>query len=96
MLVGVAFYVVYRRRQGLPLTETVKIAPATPLGVEDVEYKSVLVVFRGGEFADEVVATAKAVAARRRRAIHVSRSRTCRPSCRSTPSSARPTRRRAA
>ena len=30
-----------------------------------------LVVFRGGEFADEVVATAQAVAARRRRAIHV-------------------------
>ena len=44
----------------------------TPLGVEEVEYRSVLVAFDEDDpFAEEAVATAKALAARRRRAIHV-------------------------
>ena len=71
MLFGTLVYVLYRRRQGLPLTETVKVASLEPLGVAEVEYRSVLVVFRSGEFSEEVIATAKALAARRRRAIHV-------------------------
>ncbi len=71
MVFGLALYVLYRRTQGLPLKETVKVASLAPLGVDDVEYKSVLIAFRPGEFSEEVVATANALASRRRRAIHV-------------------------
>ena len=35
----------YRRYQGLPLTKTVKVETPEPLGVEEVEYQSVLVAF---------------------------------------------------
>jgi APA family basic amino acid/polyamine antiporter len=71
MVVGMASYYLYRRHQGLPLRETVKVAALEPLGVEEVEYQSVLVAFEGGSFSEEVVSTAKALGARRRRAIHV-------------------------
>ena len=71
MAFGITVYLVYRRRQGLPLRETVKVASLAPLGVEEVEYKSVLLVFEDGEFSKELVATARALATKRRRAIHV-------------------------
>ena len=59
MLFGIAVYVLYRRNQGLPLAETVKVVTPEPLGVEEVEYKSVLVAFEDGEpFSEEMVATA--------------------------------------
>ena len=68
---GALLYVIYRRNQGLPLTQTVKVSTLEPLGVEEVEYRSVLLVFEQGTFSDEVVAIAKALAAPRRQAIHV-------------------------
>ncbi len=71
MLLGVLLYWAYRRRQQLPLRETVKVVTPEPLGVEEVEYKSVLVVFETGSFSQEAVATAARLAARRRRGIHV-------------------------
>jgi APA family basic amino acid/polyamine antiporter len=72
MLLGVVTYVLYRRRQGLPLRQTVKLESLTPLGVEEVEYESVLIAFDDGDpFDTEAVVTARALAARRRRAIHV-------------------------
>ncbi|HZA67199.1 MAG TPA: universal stress protein [Geminicoccaceae bacterium] len=73
MLCGVCLYALYRRHQGLRLTQTVKVAGLTPLGVEEVEYKSILVAFDDDDpFSPEAVATAKALAARHpRRAIHV-------------------------
>jgi APA family basic amino acid/polyamine antiporter len=71
MAAGLTVYFLYRRNQGLSPTQTVKVATPAPLGVEEVEYKSVLIAFRPGEYSDEVVATAKALAARRRRAIHI-------------------------
>jgi len=71
MVVGFVAYVAYRRHHRLPLTEMVKVQSLTPLGVEEVEYESVLLVFERGTFSEEVVATAKALAAPRRRAIHV-------------------------
>jgi APA family basic amino acid/polyamine antiporter len=71
MAVGMATYYLYRRRQGLPLRDTVKVATLEPLGVEEVEYQSVLVAFEEGTFSEEVMSTAKALGARRRRAIHV-------------------------
>jgi APA family basic amino acid/polyamine antiporter len=72
MLVGITTYVAYRRWQGLPLTETHKVVLPESLGVEEVEYKSVLVAFDDdAPFSEETVATAARLGARRRRAIHV-------------------------
>jgi APA family basic amino acid/polyamine antiporter len=72
MVIGLAFYVGYRRNQRLPLTETVKVVMPEPLGVEEVEYKSVLVGFEQDEdFSPEMVATAVKLASKRRRGIHV-------------------------
>jgi basic amino acid/polyamine antiporter, APA family len=71
MVAGVTGYVLYRRNQGLPLTRTVKVAHLAPLGVEEPEYQSVVVAFEDDPFSEETVATAKALAARRRRAIHI-------------------------
>jgi APA family basic amino acid/polyamine antiporter len=72
MLLGIAVYYFYRRHCELPLVETVKVVTPEPLGVQEVEYRSVLVAFEGDEpFSKEVVATAVRLAARRRRGIHI-------------------------
>jgi APA family basic amino acid/polyamine antiporter len=72
MALGIAIYVLYRRNQGLPLTQTVKVVLPEPLGVEEVEYRSVLVAFEDDEeFSPEMVATAVKLAGKKRRGIHV-------------------------
>lgn len=72
MAIGLAIYLLYRRHQRLPLTETVKVVMPEPLGVEEVEYRSVLVGFEeDDEFSPEMVATAVKLASRRRRGIHI-------------------------
>ena len=71
MLFGLTIYYLYRRRQQLPLSQTVKVVMPEPLGVEEVEYQSVLVAFEEEPFVEETVATAARLAARRRRGIHV-------------------------
>jgi APA family basic amino acid/polyamine antiporter len=72
MAFGVIVYVLYRRNQKLPLTETVKVLLPEPLGVEEIEYRSVLVAFEDGEpFSEEMVATAVKLASKRRRGIHI-------------------------
>ncbi|HET7119693.1 MAG TPA: APC family permease [Solirubrobacterales bacterium] len=72
MVLGIAVYVLYRRNQRLPLTQTVKVVLPEPLGVEEVEYRSILVAFEDDEdFAPEMVATAVKLASKRRRGIHV-------------------------
>ncbi|HVD38920.1 MAG TPA: amino acid permease, partial [Solirubrobacterales bacterium] len=72
MVLGIAVYVLYRRNQKLPLTQTVKVVLPEPLGVEEVEYRSVLVGFEDDEtFSPEMVATAVKLAGKRRRGIHV-------------------------
>ena len=72
MILGIIIYVLYRRNQGLPLTRTVKVVTPEPLGVEEVEYRSVLVAFEDDEsFSPEMVATAVKLASKRRRGIHV-------------------------
>ena len=72
MLFGLALYFAYRRYRELPLTETVKVETLEPLGVEEIEYKSVLVAFEDdAEFSPEPIATAVRLAAKRRRGIHV-------------------------
>ncbi|MDQ2631402.1 MAG: APC family permease, partial [Actinomycetota bacterium] len=72
MAFGIVVYLLYRRSQRLPLTETVKVVLPEPLGVEEVEYRSILVGFKDDEpFSPEVVATAVRLASKRRRGIHV-------------------------
>ncbi len=72
MVFGVTVYVLYRRNQRLPLTETVKVLTPEPLGVEEIEYRSVQVAFEDGEpFSEEMVATAVKLASKRRRGIHI-------------------------
>ena len=71
MLIGVTGYVLYRRRQRLPLAETVKVQSLQPLGVEEVEYRSVLVAFEDDPFREDTIATAARLASTRRRGIHI-------------------------
>jgi APA family basic amino acid/polyamine antiporter len=50
----------------------VKVVTPEPLGVEEVEYRSVLIAFEDDEaFSGEMVATAVKLASKRRRGIHV-------------------------
>ncbi len=71
LALGIAGYVLYRRRQGLALTETHKVVMPKPVVEHEVEYESVLVAFEDGNFSNGAVATAVRLAARRRRGIHV-------------------------
>jgi len=68
---GIAVYVGYRRRQGLDLTSTVKVAIPRPATEREAEYESILVAFEDGHYDPEVIGTAVKLAARRRRGIHV-------------------------
>ena len=71
MAMGVVLYVVYRRRQGLALTETHKIVSPKPAVEHEVEYESILVAFEDNDYSAEAVSTAVRLAVRRRRGIHV-------------------------
>ncbi len=71
LAVGVASYVIYRRKQGLSLTQTAKIVVPQPVVEHEVEYESVLVAFEDSLYSGEAIATAAKLAARRRRGIHV-------------------------
>jgi APA family basic amino acid/polyamine antiporter len=71
LTLGVATYVLYRRRQGLELTTTHKIVVPKPAVEHEVEYESVLVAFEEGYYSPEALSTAVRLAARRRRGIHV-------------------------
>jgi APA family basic amino acid/polyamine antiporter len=71
MAAGIALYVVYRRRQGLSLTETHKVVSPKPAVEHEVEYESILVAFEDSDYSPEAISTAVRLAARRRRGIHV-------------------------
>jgi APA family basic amino acid/polyamine antiporter len=71
MVIGLTTYVLYRRRQGLPLAETRKIVLPKPAVEHEVEYESVLVAFEDADYSPEALSTAVRLAARRRRGIHV-------------------------
>ena len=62
LALGVTLYVVYRRRQGLSLTETVKVVMPKPVVEHEVEYESVLVAFEDGNYSPEAVAIAARLA----------------------------------
>jgi APA family basic amino acid/polyamine antiporter len=71
LALGIATYIVYRRRQGLSLTQTTKVVVPKAVVEREVEYESVLVAFEDNQYSPEAVATAVKLAARRRRGIHV-------------------------
>ncbi len=71
LTIGAVTYVVYRRRQGLPLSKTTKVVLPEPIVEHEVEYESILVAFEDEEYSREVMATAVKLAAKRRRGIHV-------------------------
>ena len=71
MALGLALYVAYRRHNGIPLRKTTKIKVPKPVVEQEVEYKSVLVVFDNLEYSRQAVATAIKLAARKRRGIHI-------------------------
>jgi APA family basic amino acid/polyamine antiporter len=69
---GVLLYIAFRRRQGLDLTSTVKVAMPRPATETEAEYESVLVAFdEHGGYEPDVITTATRLAARKRRGIHV-------------------------
>jgi basic amino acid/polyamine antiporter, APA family len=71
LAIGMVAYVLYRRRQGLDLTTTTKVAVAKPVVEHEAEYESILVAFDERRYVPEAMATAIKLAARRRRGIHV-------------------------
>ncbi len=71
LTLGMVIYVTFRKRQGLDLTTTVKVAITQPVLETEAEYEAVLVVLDGQRYMPAVVATAAKVAARRKRGIHI-------------------------
>jgi APA family basic amino acid/polyamine antiporter len=71
LTIGITTYVLFRRQQGLSLTETHKIVSPKPVVEHEVEYESILVAFEDDEYSRQAVATAAKLAASRRRGIHV-------------------------
>ncbi len=71
LALGIVVYLVYRRRQGLDLRSTTKVAVPLPVTDREAEYESVLVAFEGRDYSPGAMATAVRLAARRRRGIHV-------------------------
>jgi APA family basic amino acid/polyamine antiporter len=70
LALGMLVYVAYRRRQGLDLVSTYKVAIPQPVVDHEAEYDSVLVPVSDG-YDEHVMATAGKLAARKRRGIHV-------------------------
>jgi basic amino acid/polyamine antiporter, APA family len=71
LIVGIVVYAAYRRRQGLDLASTHKVAIAQPVVDHEAEYDSVLVHFGDDSYDEQMLATAVKLAARKRRGIHV-------------------------
>jgi APA family basic amino acid/polyamine antiporter len=72
LMLGVLIYILYRRRMGLNLTTTAKVAIPKPVVDHEAEYDSVLVGFDETHgYREDVLATAVRLAARRRRGIFV-------------------------
>jgi APA family basic amino acid/polyamine antiporter len=70
LTLGMVVYVIYRRRQGLDLVSTHKVAIPQPVTDHEAEYDSVLVPVTD-RYDEHAMATATKLAARKRRGIHV-------------------------
>ncbi|MDX6705521.1 MAG: basic amino acid/polyamine antiporter, family [Solirubrobacteraceae bacterium] len=71
LAIGIAVYGVYRHRQGLDWTTTVKIVLPQPVTQTEAEYESVLIALEVDHYTPEIVATAGKLAARGSRGIYV-------------------------
>src|ERR671934_14515 len=72
MALGTTIYLLYRRSLGLSPSQTHKVLLPEPLGVEEIEYKSVLIAFENDEpFNEQTMVTAVKLAGKKRRAVHV-------------------------
>jgi basic amino acid/polyamine antiporter, APA family len=71
LALGLVVYPLYRRRQGLDLASTHKVAIPQPVVDHEAEYDSVLVHFGDDHYDEQMLATAVKLAARRRNGIHV-------------------------
>ncbi len=71
LVLGIAIYALYRRRHGLDLVTTVKIAVPRPVTATEAEYQSVLIALEVDHFTPQIVATAAKLAARGGRGIYV-------------------------
>jgi APA family basic amino acid/polyamine antiporter len=72
MLLGTTIFLLYRRSLGLSPIQTHKVLLPEPLGVEEIEYKSVLIAFEDDEpFNEQTMVTAVKLAGKKRRAVHV-------------------------
>jgi APA family basic amino acid/polyamine antiporter len=71
LALGLLVYPAYRRRQGLDLSSTHKVAIPQPVVDHEAEYDSVLVHVGDGAYDEQTIATATKLAARKRRGIHV-------------------------
>ena len=71
LAIGCVIYPLYRRSQGLSLTETVSVEIKAPVTVGEAAYESVLVALEPPDYSPASVATAIRLAARRRRGIHI-------------------------
>jgi APA family basic amino acid/polyamine antiporter len=71
IMIGCIIYPIYRRSQGLSLTETVSVAIPVQVTVGEAEYESILVALEPPSYSPAAVATAVRLAARRRRGIHI-------------------------
>jgi len=71
LTIGIVVYAAYRRRQGLDLASTHKVAISQPVVDHEAEYDSVLVHVGEGVFDEQTLATATKLAARKRRGIHM-------------------------
>ena len=71
LVIGMLIYIAFRRRHGLDLTSTVKVAIPQPVVDHEAEYDSVLVPLVDGRYDEHLMATAVKLAARKRRGIHV-------------------------
>jgi APA family basic amino acid/polyamine antiporter len=71
LLLGGTSYVVYRRRQHLPLTVTTKVTLPPIVGVSPVEYGSVMVAFEETTYSQSAIATALKLASHKRGDVRV-------------------------
>ncbi len=72
LLLGLIVYPIYRRRQGLDLTSTVRVHVEKPVVDHEAEYESVLLALDGSQpYPRGAVAAAQRMASIRRRGIHV-------------------------
>jgi APA family basic amino acid/polyamine antiporter len=71
MALGLGTYVIYRRSQGLSLTETQKITMPPAVGVGPVSYATVVLAFEENTFSETALATAVKLASHRHGDVRV-------------------------